>query len=280
MVLKPVVRINPFVFGKQLILTQDLDPVYVLIHGAYMNGEERSNWLLAYFCFYHVGTASWIADEAEQGKLGYWNAMKAAARSSKFPRGTERRHFRAANAEKSIASLMEHGNTAKEIIYKFHHFPDGSPVPTLNSVMERVKQVNGFGDWIAFKVADMLERLGIADIIFVPADVFHMFDSPVKGAQELWRLYGGELNELDESFTVTSWAYKRIISQLGHLKAPPTNDRTINIQEVETILCKWKSHLGGHYEPGHDIKEIGKALEVFDTPTVQRLKRVYSQCLL
>jgi hypothetical protein len=59
---------------------------------------------------------------------------------------------------------------------------------------------------------------------------------------------------------VLTWAYDRLIKELGDLRAPPRYERPINIQEVETILCKWKSHLSGHYELGKDIIEVRHGL--------------------
>ena len=39
-------------------------------------------------------------------------------------------------------------------------------------------------------------------------------------------------------------------------KAPPTRDRLVNVQEIETIFCKFKSHLKGHYPVGKDTHEV------------------------
>jgi hypothetical protein len=38
--------------------------------------------------------------------------------------------------------------------------------------------------------------------------------------------------------------------------APPRYDRPVGVQECETILCKWHSHLNGHYPVGKDSREI------------------------
>ena len=92
-------------FGRRLVQTNDLDPVYVLLHNAPMSKEQLHQWLLAYWCFYHVGTASWIA----QNSGGFWNRMKTAAGSKEYPRSSERRHFRGRNAANSVAYLEDRG---------------------------------------------------------------------------------------------------------------------------------------------------------------------------
>lgn len=36
--------------------------------------------------------------------------------------------------------------------------------------------------------------------------------------------------------------------------------RMVLVQEVETVLCKWKAHRNGHYPPGKDTRELRQAL--------------------
>lgn len=70
---------------------------------------------------------------------------------------------------------------------------------------------------------------------------------------------------------------KEVVKHLGQalarFKAPPFNDRPLNFQEFETILCKWKSHQNGHYPIGKDIEEISHTLDQWKevSPTAGRL---------
>lgn len=244
---KPVRKLlNCFSFGKELIATKDLDPVYVLLWGAQLPEKQLQKWLLAYWCFYHIGTASWIVDG------DYWERMQTAAESKAYPRSSERRHFRGKNAYKSVAYLKEEGlNNLFQPLWAVES--------TAAKVMKEVQQWRAFGPWIAFKVADMLERLEIAHIHFDTADVV-LFDSPQKGAQLLRESLGEAIS--DER--VASWAIERILaSPLGGMKAPPRYERGINAQEAETILCKWKSYLNGHYRIGEDIEACQNGLQRF-----------------
>jgi hypothetical protein len=43
---------------------------------------------------------------------------------------------------------------------------------------------------------------------------------------------------------------------LGKLYSPVVPGRVLAVQEYETILCKYKSHLSGHYPMGKDTREI------------------------
>ncbi len=132
-------------------------------------------------------------------------------------------------------------------------------------VTDHVQHWVGFGPWIAFKVADMMERLGLCNVEFKTADVT-LFDSPQKGAELLWQVENGKTNYPDGN--VAAWAIDRILAELifkPGLKAPPRYERLLNAQEAETILCKWKSYMAGHYQLGEDIEHSKEALKRFPT---------------
>lgn len=248
-------QLDIYSFGRQLIETQDLDPVYVLVHQSKMEGEKLQKWLLGYWCFYHVGTASWVSEQRD-----YWQAMYDAAESKDWPRSAERRHFRGDNALKSITYL--HG---KGLDVLFRPFLSGLRM-TYASVERHVRQWEGFGPWIAFKVADMLDRLGITSVDFSGCQ---LFDSPRKAAAMLW---GAEQPGTEIPADVTTWAVRRILFKIHDKDAPPRYERKLNVQEAETILCKWKAYCGGHYHVGEDIAACRKGLLRFArTRTAQRL---------
>jgi hypothetical protein len=239
-----VVMMNIYEFGEQLLKTNDLDPVYVMLHEARLDRRLLRHWLLAYWGFYHVGTASWITEQPD-----YWTAFEQAAGSKDWPRCHERRHFRGANAAKSTAWLRKRGVDAlfQPLI--------GIEAP-LADVMKYVQTWVGFGPWIAFKVADMLERLSLAKIKFNNAAMF-LFDSPRDGAALMWELDGGKETSAEVK---QIWAVDRLTDHFKSVKAPPRYDRPVNAQEAETILCKFKSYQGGHYRIGEDIEATRRGL--------------------
>ena len=225
-------------FGKQLVESGDLDPVYLILWRAKFNPIKLRRWLLAFFCFYHCGTCSWIVDQPN-----YWAAMTEAANTSKHPRGTERRHYRGEAARKSMEYLRSRGVDGL--------FRGLEGELELAEAMSYVTEWVGFGKWIAFKVADMLERLEICRINFSATDTF-LFESPREGAELVAENYGDRIAKED----APRWALAYLGKRLGKLLAPPRYERTLNGQEYETILCKWKSHLNNHYPVGHDLEEL------------------------
>lgn len=256
-------KLDVISFGKALLERNDLDPIYVMLYESSLSQEELKRWLLAYWSFYHSGTSSLITDSSN-----YWETYRKACESKEFPRGHERRHFRAKIASQAYLDLSN----------KFLN-----PVQAVNSLLtsntlfevtKRVKTWYGFGDWIAFKIADMLERLDLAKIEFEVDRVF-LFDSPKEGAKILWNSLRDKEEPPTES-KLANWASEFIVSNLTQFKAPPRYERTLNVQEAETILCKWKSYLGGHYKLGEDVDSLQLALLRF--PKCKLSQKLYQGC--
>lgn len=235
-------------------MTKDLDPVYVLVYNSKLTGKKLHEWLLAYWCFYHVGTASWILDQSD-----YWKAMETAAGSKEYLRSSERRHYRGGQALRSVAWLKELG------VQKLFSPLVGKNL-TAPQCIELVKKWKGFGQWISFKVADMLGRLGVSKIKFDSETA--MYESPLNGAKLLWSI---ENEGIEEPENVGEWAFGRLAKKLGYLKAPPRFERNLDVEEYETILCKYKSYMGGHYHVTEDIESCKLGLEKYNTKTCNSL---------
>ena len=269
-------------FGRELLRTGDLDPVYVALHGAQLDRPTLARFCVAYWCFYHVGLAATLAEIKSPKK--YWEAMMKAAvneglnldGAKPFPRGGERRHYRGAQAVASMASLISlYPRGAEQAVEGFIGAPQGYAYHTYKSVATAVQKHRGFGEWIAFKIADMSERVLGYDTDFSDCHL-GIYKDPRQGAAvacleentEAWRDWevhvGGDV-------AVKPWNYPITDSELKHtvdhyikvfrkFKAPPSGDRPVNVQEVETIFCKYKSHLKGHYPMGKDTLEIRHGL--------------------
>jgi hypothetical protein len=260
-------------FGRHLIVSGDLDPIYIALVRAQKAGdyspEQVARWLIAYWCFYHAGVASWMSEIEGQE---FWSAMMVAAENERespaggrWPRGHERRHFRAANATKSIYHLAKTWGAFPEDMVKYVSAPEkeGDTGPlAFKDVSRRVQEHVSFGPWIGFKVADMVDRVLGVPVDFDQAAVF-MFKDPEKAAMMLWEQR--EAHKYPEGAkpkreVILSGVTNYLIGKFSDLKAPPFEDRPINIQEVETVLCKWKSHMNGHYPINNDIREINEGL--------------------
>ena len=90
-------------FAHELITTEDLDPVYVMWAETAASEDTLKRWLLAYMCFYHCGVASVIAEVPSND----FYVMMQQAQNEKWPRGTERRHFRGEASQMCIDALED-----------------------------------------------------------------------------------------------------------------------------------------------------------------------------
>ena len=260
-------------FGEHLLTTNDLDPVYV----ALVENKERwateklDRWLIAYWCFYDCGVASWLSEK--EGR-NFWTHMMTAAINEdpapacgRWPRGRERRHFRGKLAINACVDLEHRYGAVPESMVR--EIVQGAP--SYEAVSTIVQRHRGFGPWIGFKVADMIDRILGVHVDFTEASVF-MFKDPVRAAEMFFMDQmmthtptDDGASELAVHFKIKKEHHADVIGGVvDHLtgvfaprfKAPPLYDRPVGLQEVETILCKWKSHMNGHYPLGNDITEI------------------------
>jgi hypothetical protein len=281
-------RLDIFQFGAYLLTGEDLDPVYSALYSLdltnRMSDEQIQRWLLAYWCFYHCGAASWIS-EGEGKEFAHRMTVAAlnldsdpAPIGGRWPRGHERRHFRAKNAELSLSHLFTRfgdQNTAGNLIQYLCADPlDGQLA--FKTVSDRVQTLVGFGPWIAWKIADMIERVVGVRVDFSGSDIF-MFKDPAEAALLLWEYEhpGESLPETKAECTgIMHQNATRLVEVFKAYNAPPNRARPVNIQEVETILCKWKSHQRGFYPINNDINEINHGLECWApvSETAQRFR--------
>ena len=148
-------------FADQMIQTKDLDPVYCMLAQSDLDSDQVDRWLMAYLCFYHVGSASWLSEQTDH----YWDWMRLAAENTtpappggRWPRASERRHFRGPKC----VSAIEHFRRAPAT--KWISWLAANT--TLKGVMDTAAGWPLFGPWAGFKAADLLEVVKGANIHF------------------------------------------------------------------------------------------------------------------
>lgn len=257
-------------FGRHLLRSGDLDPIYLALHRVEWDFAQKKRWLVAYWCFYSAAVASYLSTPGHEAD--FWQWMKKAAENTepcvagRWPRGHERRHFRGAQGVRAVAELAERYPHPEQMVDALvlggHHFKD---------VAQIAMGHRGFGPWISFKICDMLDRCMSWQVLFDRDDVF-MFDSPKEAALMLWAERAGYSGSVYVRPKDEKGAVNTVVDHLCQVfksyKAPPLDDRPVNIQEVETILCKWKSHLSGHYPLNNDIDEINVGLRPWVTTSI------------
>lgn len=257
---------DPVSWGRRLVETHDHDPIYTMLYQGRHLGDLSHNqlkrWLVAYWLTYHAGFAS-LASEREGAN--FWVLLSLAAKNitpppamtgyPKWPRGQERRHWRGFAAVNCVTALADRYQGPEDMVdYIF----DG--VATLQEVRRRAAEHPQFGPWIGFKIADMGERVLGVPVEF-PENVVHMYRDPRRGAEMAAERWG----------TTPEHAVDILLAEVRNWGAPPDYSRPCNIQEVETILCKWKSYARGHYYVGKDVHEVGYGMRGWCS-TAEQLK--------
>lgn len=261
-------RLSIEAFGSELLRSGDLDPIYIALVQARRSGAfseaQLLRWLLAYVCYYHAGVACHLSEFKDPA--AFWAEFERAAANveetpagGRWPRGHERRHFRGKIAMDSLEGLR--GRYANPEDFMRYVARGAQPVP-FRAVSERTQEHRGFGPWIGFKVADLVDRVLGVPVAFDEAAVF-MFKDPEKAAMMLWEQREGHKypdGARPKREVILRGVTDYLINYFRDFAAPPFADRPVNIQEVETILCKWKSHMNGHYPINNDIQEIRDGL--------------------
>lgn len=247
-------------FGRQLIRTGDLDPVYIALRNVEWPEEQHKRWLVAYWLFYHPGAACYMSEASGEY---FWNRVSNAAKNvteppvgERWPRASERRHFRGDKCVKAVEELRRRFKGGHELVDFV-----AEAAPDYRALYNRVCSLPQFGPWMAFKVADMLERCLDVHVDFDLGSVT-MFDDPKKAALMVARRNLGMADNV--RFKDPDTTIRRVVEHLIEVykdeAAPPSRDRAIGYQEAETVLCKWKSHVNGHYPVGKDCREIREGL--------------------
>lgn len=238
-------------FGRLLIETRDLDPVYVALNGSGLALPVLERWCVAYWLYYSSGVASVAATFEGQA---FWAHLLGIV--SRAPRGMERRHFRGVQAVDAMVWLGKHFDGPEAFVaWLFAPHPEGKDLD-LGTVRARAKVIPMFGPWISWKLADMGERCLGRPVSFDNGEI-GIYKDPRQGAALVdngdWKSSISDDNV--RKVTVA------LIELLGDLRAPPQDDRPLNAQEIETVLCKFKANRKGFYPLGKDSRDVAESLE-------------------
>ena len=232
-------------FGADLLDTYDLDPIYPMAAMTIQDDEAMlKRFCLAYWCYYDAGVSSYVAEHASKD---FYKLMSEGLKD--WPRGMERRHFRGQAAIDSIKGLRNFGTPERVVDYMIN----GN---TFQDISMHVQAFKLFGPWISWKIADMAERVLQIPVDFSDSNL-GIYKDPRKGAAFIAKVdkeYPITDDELDDVVNM-------MLDEFHEFSAPPYQDRPVNVQEVETILCKYKAHCYGFYPMGNDSYHVSKSLD-------------------
>lgn len=257
-------------FAEITIKTNDLDPMYSVIHG--LNQIKDRDWMgrfIMYFLlFYDAGGAAKVADDTTDQM--FWTTVEAKAAFSGTKRGTERRHFRGENARKAIEKLSNRPiNQPWSVLMHMYNgtlfegytdrmIPERSPrtYTQLYSHMTSAYAGTQFGPYFIWKLYDIFNVcLGMPITLSEAEAAKYMPDEPRKAAEYFFGSFNNGLN------IVTTY-----IEQFDH----PVREGKCGLAEAETILCMMKGFFKTKtHTIGDDILE--KYTQLAGHPELQAL---------
>ena len=248
-------------FGAHLLTSRDLDPIYIALNKCAFDSGTRNRWLTAYCAFYSAGFACWAS---EQETAGYWSALHTAAVNEvptpfgeRWPRSSERRHFRGEQAKKAIIAWKEKYEENPECMMEY--ISEGAP--SFTQTYERAKQHRSVGAWMGFKLVDLVDACMGYEIDQSDIMLF-MYDTPRESLLRRWQekyQLPATAKPRDEEAVIRGMVqyYQDIFKDhtIPHKPGKP-----LDMFCLETIFCKYQSHLNGHYPLYNDIDEITHGL--------------------
>lgn len=264
-------------FGAHLLRTADLDPIYIALNRCAFDEATRNRWLTAYCAFYSPGIACYAS---EREGLAFWDVLAEAATNAtmapvggRWPRASERRHFRGGQAEKAIGDWREMYSKEPENMMWFI----AEAAPFFETVLGRARLHRSVGSWMGFKLVDLVDACMGVEIDQSDTSMF-IYDTPKKSMLRLWReRHKLPVNAIpkDEAFIIYLMIdYAK--EAFKNYTIPHKPGKSIDMFTIETIFCKHQSHLNGHYPLYNDIDEINHGLLGW-LPTSKNAQRFYEK---
>lgn len=250
-------RLKDFVrFGKHLKSSSDIDPLYPILRSIIVQHkmtEEQAYWFtFLYVAWYNVavGYRAWL--ECPEPDPDILTLLDPS-----WPTGVERRASR--------------GGRVREHIDSFLTAADGYRIQTwfnrgLNAdafeledqhanwriLNERLQTLRMNGRWAAYKHCEVLRRVHY--VMVQAPDMGNQFSSgPREGLAFLYGELDGQGPKVISRLDRQGLNLQRRVARLG---------LEVDIEELETILCNWKSVMKGKYYVGHDIDENQEQIHI------------------
>lgn len=254
-------------FGRHLMESEDIDPLYpVLRHLQQDMDEEQALWhSFLYVAWYNLPSATAAFARYPTPRAGVVDLANEG-----WPTGVERRNHRGVSfaLARHLQSYLAATKRGQARWYRegvgTHQVTDtqallaGLPKDRFSNqwnwhiVNERLQMLYGNGRWAAYKHCEVLRRVN--GMPLEAPDMGHQFSSgPRQGLATLYGDLEGQTSAVIAELDRRGLDLQKRLVRRGLV---------VDIEELETILCNWKSLLKGKYYVGHDIDELQEQIMV------------------
>lgn len=232
-------------FGDRMMRLSDHDFSHVVMANAPWTQEETERVFLAYRWFMHVGTACWLASVADIEQ--FWQRLESEYDT--LPRKIDRHQTRGARGWQTINYARQISSEPSEILDVW--YPTGSSFAYCYHELIKVPDWGPSNVWHGYDMAERVLRWRNLPGVTLKESEDYMYDYP----WEVLREY------TDEEYPKSVDVARRMLDEFAYLPAPPFGDRSINMQELETILCRFRKYRKNRYEFGKDKATVIKNLK-------------------
>ena len=224
-------------FSQILIESGDLDPDYIFMFRVFeklkMEPKTKERWVVLKSAIYDsTSELEVLLENAELETIKYGNERRKQKRSAK----------------KNIESLQEFVDS----IGGFSGLPKKA-----EAAGQALQTVFGIGPWASWKVLDLCETVLGVPIDFSSIDFRKAYEFPLRGLLMINELpEKAEILNNNDVYKICMDRAKKLLVRTSELKSRPQLKRKINLQEIETCLCKYHSYIHGHYKPSQDLNHI------------------------
>lgn len=248
-------------FGRQLLRSKDIDPLYPIL--AFLEegmDEEDALWFTTvYVAWYHLPSAV----TAHGTLLSLAKGHLSLEQAKQLPTGVERRNNRGGRVIDHLKDFRrnareygsKNGGSIRSFLTDSDSLASGKRTLALHDnwhiVNEQLQRVHGNGRWAAYKHCEILRR--VHDWPILAPDMGNQFSSgPREGLATLFGDLEGQGPEVIAELDKRGVDLQCMFAERG---------LDVDIEELETILCNWKSLRKGKYYVGHDIDELQEQIE-------------------
>lgn len=243
-------RLPDFVkFAKHLIASEDIDPLYPVLKELQKDMPLKQQlWhSFLYVAWYNLPSATVAFNHCPEPSKRLLKVL-----NPKWPTGIERRNNRGGKVAQHIASYLE---TVRPFKAQYNWYTMGLKVApdsvetreeNWRVLNDRLQTLHGNGRWAAYKHCEVLRKVN-----GLPVQAPDMGQQNSSGPREgLAMLFGeipGQTKEVIDELNAQGDLLVRMLQKRG---------LEVGQEEVETVLCNWKSLMKGKYYVGHDIDEL------------------------
>ena len=252
-------------FSFKHIALGDLDPIYTMVRNARMTESKKKRFIFSHLMVYDLKSSIALADESNDEL--FYDKVLNCFQSDKV--GKDRKDV--ASRETNIKSRTFGTQIPKMRLKSPEAWVDFAYEETNRSKnwglsLQASKEVPTFGEYFGFKLADMIETVFDIDgykvawtedfVKSLPRGALTGYEMVLTGSKSKFR----SKDEIRNCPTMEKF-YKDQLEFFSNVRCPQQPNRSIGVQEVETLLCDYRKVTKGTLQYGDKVLKLKQGID-------------------